>query len=159
MTQETKFYPLCQEGKRKAGRWGNRSRPHRSTRAGGTDSAKENLVFLDNESCRGSGLMIERAARDLVHPVACQAVEMMMVAFAGPFIHGTKGGMIDLRQPALIDKQAEIAVHRGLIERSHQQPTLAENLFDGQRPVLIKEDLGNGRSLGSLSSHGPRFVG
>ncbi len=61
-------------------------------------------------------LFVQSASRQFVNPVAAMTMEMMVMAFPCPFIQRAEQGVTDRLDCALIHKQLEGTIDRGLIE-------------------------------------------
>lgn len=66
---------------------------------------------------------------------------MMVMFFARNLIERPKFGCIDSLQPALLDKEIQIAIYGCLIQRTHRPAPDLENFVYTQWPVRLKKDL------------------
>jgi hypothetical protein len=65
------------------------------------------------------------------------AVKVMVMSFSGSFIQRPERWMKNPVQPAIPDKDLEIPVDRGLIERFDELASVFEDLIHCQGPVVL----------------------
>jgi hypothetical protein len=121
--------------------------------AGCTDAEEKYIVAFRDKPWRNGTVIVEGASLNFIHSVAGSALEMVMVFFAGYLIKRTQLRSIDSFQPSGFNKEFQIAVDGGLIQRFHRPAAHLQYFVNTQRSIIVSENFLNGCPLICFSLH------
>ena len=115
-----------------------------------THPIEKDFVIFHRHPGQSNMLIIYAAAGQFKYRITFATVKMMMMLFAGTFVHRPGQRMGDFQQPSLLHKPLDIAINRCLVDTWNNRLCFLQNLPDTQRLRTGHKDLHNRLSLRSI---------
>lgn len=115
-----------------------------------THPIKKNFVVFHRHPGQSNMLIIYTTAGQFKYRITFATVKMMMMLFAGTFVHRPGKRMSNLQQPALFHQPLDVAINCCLIDTWNNFSGLLQNLPDTQRLRTGHKHLHNRLSLRSI---------
>jgi hypothetical protein len=102
---------------------------------------------------RCSVFFIQGAPRQIKEIIARTAVKIMVMRLAGSFIEDPQLGVFDNAEPSGCNKQLQVSIDGGLIQRFDPFTACLQDFLNPQGPIFPQKNILNGISLGCISYH------